>query len=801
MATLDDLKTVLDSIDVNLSNQGRTLNSLLSSQQSLLLSQQRSEALAQASRTSSRGSSGGGAGRNSQGNFGTSGVGNAFSSGLAGLGLGLAAGGGGIAALGLAMPAFFGGLLAGDAGLGWLSQFGSGFNFDNLKAAAIGFTDMISSIDQNSLVALAAIMGISVVGGTRGAIGLGSMGFGISAFLGGLLAGDAVFSSVSALGGNLDFNGMKSAMLGFSTMITSIDPRSLEILAGIMGLSALTGLIGRSPTGAGTALGSMGFGISAFLGGLLAGDAVFASVSALGGNLDFNSLKSALSGFSSVIDSLSPAAATALAGIIGASGVAALASRGTGIQAAVGTAAIMTGLGAGITGLMVGLVGGGALIDMINDISGVTGEGLSTAFSSFSASIGNLSPAAAAALASIIGTSGVAALASRGTGIRAALGTAAIMTGIGAGISGLMLGLTAGGAGIAWINDISGASGDGMVSAFRMFNDSIGELNNENAITALTAIVGAGGGIGAIVGAINPGMAAGAGLGIFAIMTGIGAGIAGLMTGLAVGDVAISAIQRLSTGGGLVNMFRAFNDSILSITPEGIERLTEISNLNLGNGLRDLVDGVTSFFSIDVREGIGERIRNFFTGIFGGTVERESIISQLLREFEPLSGAEGQNLTAGINNFASALVPLTNALSALGDLDARTINFQRMAQNLRTAVPIIEGAIIGESGGLFGTRIRGLASPEVDYETAVRNIVMLRQALAGIIDESVIDGMSAIREAGAGGGVSGSPVIINAPDNSVNTSAPTTVGGSTTVITTGGSRMDIDYLSIPGGVQ
>lgn len=795
MATLDDLKTVLDSIDVNLSNQGRVLNSLL-------LSQERSEALSRASRTAANlgGRSSGTGGRAQAGGVGDA-FGSRVGSGLAGLGLGLAAGGGGIAALGLAMPAFFGGLLAGEAGLGWLSQFSSGFNFDNLKAAAIGFTDMIKDIDQNSLVALAAIMGISVVGGTRGAMGLGTMGFGISAFLGGLLAGDAVFSGVSALGGNLDFNGMRSAMAGFSAMITSIDPRSLDILAGIMGLSALTGLIGRSPAGAATALGSIGFGISAFLGGLLAGEAVFASVSALGGNLDFNSLRSTLVGFSSAIDGLSPAAATALAGIIGASGMAALASRGTGVRAAVGTAAIMTGIGAGISGLMLGLTASGSGIEWINSTTGATGEGLSTAFSSFSTSIGSLSPAAATALAGIIGASGVVALASRGTGIRAALGTAAIMTGIGAGISGLMLGLTAGGAGIEWINNISGASGDGMVSAFRMFNDSIGELNNENAITALTAIVGAGGGIGAIVGAINPGMAAGAGLGIFAIMTGIGAGIAGLMTGLAVGDVAVSAIQRLSSGGGLVNMFRAFNDSILSITPEGIERLTEISNLNLGNGLRDLVDGVTSFFSIDIREGIGERVRNFFTSIFGGTVERESVISQLLREFEPLSGAEGQNLTAGINNFASALVPLTSALSALGDLDTRTINFQRMAQNLRTAVPIIEGAIIGESGGLFGTRIRGLASPEVDYETAVRNIVMLRQALAGIIDESVIDGMSAIREAGAGGGVSGSPVIINAPNNSVNTSAPTTVGGSTTVITTGGSRMDIDYLSIPGGVQ
>ena len=692
--------------------------------------------------------------------------------------------------------------MAGDAGLGWLSQFGAGFDFDNLKAAAVGFTDMISEIDQNSLIALGAIMGISVVGGTRGAMGLGTMGLGISAFLGGLLAGDAIFQGYSALGGNLDFGGMKSAMVGFSDMIASIDQESLVILGSIMGLSAVTGLVGKNPMATATALGTMGLGITGFLGGLLAGDALFQGYSALGGSLDFGSLRTVLAGFSDSIGALTPEAAGALAAILGFSGVAAAFSRGTGAQAAMRTAAILTGVGAGISGLMVGLIAGSAGVEWIQDATGSSGEGLASAFAMFSDSISSLSPEGAGALAAILGVSGAAAAFSRGTGVAAAARTAAITTGIGAGIAGLMIGLTAGSAGVEWIQSISGASGEGMVSAFRMFNESIGELNNENSITALAAILGAGGAIGAIVGAISPGAAAGAGLGIFAIMTGIGAGIAGLMTGLAIGDVAVSAIQSLGGSGGLVSIFRAFNDSILSITPEGIERLSEISNLNLGSGLKDLVDGVTNFFAIDVREGLGDRVRNFFTSIFGGEVEQESIITQLLREFQPLAGQEGQELVNGINNFSAALTPLTVALTGISNLNPENINFSRLAENLKDAIPSIEKAIMGDDGGWFGTEIRGLASPEVDYEGAVRNIMMLRQALSGVVEEQTLSAIRVVNEAGNAGGATPPVSIVVAPVDNSQTNVNTTGGTSSTILNAfGGSRSDLDYLSIPGGAQ
>ena len=43
----------------------------------------------------------------------------------------------------------------------------------------------------------------------------------------------------------------------------------------------------------------------------------------------------------------------------------------------------------------------------------------------------------------------------------------------------------------------------------------------------------------------------------------------------------------------------------------------------------------------------------------------------------------------------------------------------------KTLIPIIEKAIMGDPGGFFfGEAIKGLASPEIDYDTATKNILM-----------------------------------------------------------------------------
>jgi hypothetical protein len=452
---------------------------------------------------------------------------------ISALGGGLLRGGAKAAAgaglLGLAMPAFFGGLMAGDATLGWLSQFGSGFNFDNLKAAAIGFTDMIADIDERSLVTLGAIMGISAIGGTKAALGLGSMGVAISAFLGGLLVGDGLFSGVTALGGNLNFSGMKSALVGFSDMIIGLKPDALTALGVLMTGSAVAGMIGKDPLGASKSLGSMGIAISAFLGGLLAGDAIFAGVSALGGSLDFGSMKKVLAGFSSSISALTPEAGTALAAIIGASGVAA--AFGVGPKEALGMASIMTGIGAGISGLMLGLFGGSAGIEWLQKSTGATGAGMASAFKMFNDSVGELNNEnAIIALGAIIGAGSViGGLIGPAGGLWAAGGIFAVMTGIGLGISGLMLGLFGGSAGIEWLQKSTGATGAGMVSAFKMFNDSIVQITPE-AITKMKDLVALGG------------------IDLVGALGGLGAGIVALMGAGGLAQIGAAAKEGLLAG-------------------------------------------------------------------------------------------------------------------------------------------------------------------------------------------------------------------------------------------------------------
>ena len=68
----------------------------------------------------------------------------------------------GIAAMGVAIPAFFVGLLAGDATLSWMKSIGADFKFKSLKAAAVGFSDIIISMDIKAFAVLGTIMAISI---------------------------------------------------------------------------------------------------------------------------------------------------------------------------------------------------------------------------------------------------------------------------------------------------------------------------------------------------------------------------------------------------------------------------------------------------------------------------------------------------------------------------------------------------------------------------------------------------------------------------------------------------------------
>jgi hypothetical protein len=588
--------------------------------------------------------------------------------GLGMMGAGALKGAAGLAAMGAAIPAFFGGLLAGSAGLSWLQDI-QGMDYDGLKKAALGFSDIILAMDKQAFIVLGGIMGASAVGGAKGAAGLGFMGLAISGFLGGLLLGSEGLELAEILGADLNYGGLKKALSGFSSMIGSLSPEATIALAGIMGLGVVSSLkISKGADALKMAAGMTGIaaGIVGFLGGLTLGNSLLEGADYLGADLNFAALSKAFTGFNTMVGSLDGPAILALAGILGGAG----------------------------------------------------------------------------------------AMAKFGAGPLTALNTAAIMTGIGAGISGLMIGLSAGDAGIGWIQKSSGIKSGGLQSMFKVFNDSIGELTDENAIKALGAIAA----VGTAAGIVLSAGGAAAGIGIFGVMTGIGAGIAGLMIGLAAGDVGLSWIQKAKgTGDGITGIFKTFNDSILAITPAAIVRiksLTELGGLDIAGALGGLTAGIVSFLGAEGLSKtfgmVGDTLKNGVDAIFGTNFaeqKRPGIVEQMLEGLKPLDEFDITKL----DSFSAAMDRFKNSFGGLKDFDVSmsTANLTQMIADIGGVLgllgPLINGGkvtdgtenwlskTLGTGRGViadFGGGLKALDISELD-DLAI-GVNAMRNALGGV---------------------------------------------------------------------
>lgn len=548
--------------------------------------------------------------------------------GMSMMGSGLLKGAGGIAAMGAAIPAFFGGLLAGSEGLSWLQDV-QGMDFQGLKKAALGFSDIILDMDPKAFAVLGGIMAVSAVGGKKAAMGVGVMGLAISGFLGGLLAGSAALGVADWMGADFEFTSLKKAMVGFSDMIIGVDPKALAVFAGILGLGALGGLKGKNPLVYAQGMAAMSAGIVGFLGGLAIGNTLLEGADWLGADLNYAALTTSLAGFSSMVGALSEPAVISLGVLLGSSAV----------------------------------------------------------------------------------------LAKFGAGPKTAANTVAMMTGLGAGISGLMIGLAAGDAGIGWIKKASGIESGGLVSMFKVFNDSISELKNENAIKALGAIVAVGTAAGLVMSA--GGLAAG--VGIFGVMTGIGAGIAGLMLGLAAGDVGISWIQQFSgSGDGIKGIFKTFNDSILAITPEAIGRiknLMDLGGLDIAGALTGLTAGIAAFLGAggisSTFDKLGDAFWGGFDAIFGTKLKdkkQPSIVEQMIEGLRPLDDFN----TSKLDSFSEAMNRFTGSFDGLGEIDSTksTKNLVKMIGDMggviRLLDPLINGGEFDPNKGSFKGFMQGV---------------------------------------------------------------------------------------------
>lgn len=380
---------------------------------------------------------------------------------------------------------------------------------------------------------------------------------------------------------------------------------------------------GNAAASVGGGLAGLGAGIAGFMAALAVGSAGLDWIGA-----DYSGLGKAFGSFSEAMENLSPAAILAIAG---ASVIAAKTSSFKNLYG-LGTASGMVGLGAGIGGFLIGLsLGEVGLSWLGNDYTN-----LGKALASFSEAIGNLSLTAVA----LIG--GVAAIAITNTAFGGNAASLALsMTGVGAGIAGFLAGLVLADVGIDWIQNITGADGSALVSAFEMFNNAVMALNPIS-IAAL-------GGLLAVASKFN--LPAGR---IVMGMTGIGAGIASFMLSLAIGDAGINWIQEISgaDGSALVSVFKMFNDSITALSPTSMTALAALL-------------GIASAFTLPVGRilmgmtGVGAGIAGFMLSLAVGDAG--------ITWIQEVSGADGSALVSVLKMFNDAVNALdTKALATLG---------------------------------------------------------------------------------------------------------------------------------------
>lgn len=117
---------------------------------------------------------------------------------------------------------------------------------------------------------------------------------------------------------------------------------------------------------------------------------------------------------------------------------------------------------------------------------------------------------------------------------------------------------------------------------------------------------------------------------------------------------------------------------------------------------------------------VGANILNFLSG-------NDSPIEQMMKIAD-----NSYDLEVG----AASLERIQSALSGLSDLsfDGSDLNIKEFAEDLVSSIPAIEKAIMGgkiEGGMFFGKDVefKGLASPDIDFASAIARIAQLRSAL------------------------------------------------------------------------
>ena len=216
----------------------------------------------------------------------------------------------------------------------------------------------------------------------------------------------------------------------------------------------------------------------------------------------------------------------------------------------------------------------------------------------------------------------------------------------------------------------------------------------------------------------------------------------------------------------------------------------------------DIKDNVATLASIteevskEEAEQFNETMGNLSAGLlkFSGSTFISSLMDAGAKLFQFLSGGESpikQMLNVAdqaddLDKGSKALERINSAISGITELrfDGGDLNIKKFAEDLVSAVPLIEKAIMGgkAEGGFFSkifgseaVEFAGLASGDIKYDEAIKNITALRKALGaedsggGAASSMGVSpgAMGGPVPASAASGVSGSSVQVVAEDLSM----------------------------------
>ena len=190
--------------------------------------------------------------------------------------------------------------------------------------------------------------------------------------------------------------------------------------------------------------------------------------------------------------------------------------------------------------------------------------------------------------------------------------------------------------------------------------------------------------------------------------------------------------------------------------------------LSIGEGKNLENAGKAGTAMKDLGAGLGEFAKGEFVGSIAsvGTAIAGFFAEGPFEKVLELSD-KAEDLTKAGNAIGAVAKNLQKVVAIKVDKDAMDI--KKFAENLKEAVPIIEGAIFGTTeGGLFGigsTTIEGLANKSFAYAAAKDNLFMLR---------------SALNPEGAGGASAQSADSMSIAATSVVVSGPITASGNIT---------------------